>query len=49
VARGRVALEALLSEGKLPSRRTFKGPAGTALQAIMDQVDDLSRDGLAKD
>ena len=46
VARGRVALEALLSEGKLPSRRTYAtDPNTTALQTIMDQVDDLSRDG----
>ena len=47
VARGRVALEALLSEGKLPSRRTHEtDPNTTALQTIMDQVDDLSRDAL---
>src|ERR1700712_1840145 len=46
VARGRVALEALLSDGKLPSRRTHTtDPNTTALQTIMDQVDDLSRDG----
>lgn len=45
VARGRVALEALLSEGKLPSRRTHKTDTNTtALQTIMDQVDELSRD-----
>jgi RNA polymerase sigma factor (sigma-70 family) len=45
VARGRVALEALLSEGKLPSRREHKVDAGkTALQSIMGEVDDLSRD-----
>ena len=45
VARGRVALEALLSEGKLPSRRDYKGDATkTALQSIMSQVDELSRD-----
>ena len=45
VARGRVALEALLSEGKLPSRRDHKVDAGkTALQSIMAEVDDLSRD-----
>jgi RNA polymerase sigma factor (sigma-70 family) len=45
VARGRVALEALLTDGKLPSRRDQ--PADTsisALQTIMDQVDELSRD-----
>jgi RNA polymerase sigma-70 factor (ECF subfamily) len=46
VARGRVALEALLSEGKLPSRRTHKTDKNvTALQTIMDQVDELSREG----
>ena len=45
VARGRVALEALLSEGKLPSRREHKVDASkTALQSIMGEVDDLSRD-----
>lgn len=45
VARGRVALEALLSEGKLPSRRDHKVDANkTALQSIMAEVDDLSRD-----
>jgi RNA polymerase sigma factor (sigma-70 family) len=45
VARGRVALEALLSEGKLPSRRTHKTDVNTtALQTIMDQVDELSKD-----
>jgi|SRR5579859_3192857 len=50
VARGRVALEALLSEGKLPSRRTYNAPAGsTALQTIMDQVDELSGNRSAED
>jgi len=45
VARGRVALEALLSEGKLPSRREFETDANkTALQTIMSEVDHLSRD-----
>ncbi|AGH48971.1 MULTISPECIES: sigma-70 family RNA polymerase sigma factor [Sphingomonadales] len=44
VARGRVALEHLLNEGKLPSRRSYEGhPNQTALQSIMDEVDDLSR------
>ncbi len=44
VARGRVALETLLSEGKLPSRREDKrDPDQTALQQIMGQVDDLSK------
>ena len=45
VARGRVALEALLTGGKLPSRRqhvTDRNP--TVLQTIMDEVDELSRD-----
>ena len=45
VARGRVALEALLADGKLPSRRDHETDANkTALQAIMGEVDDLSRD-----
>jgi len=45
VARGRVALEALLSEGKLPSRREHQTDANkTALQTIMSEVDELSRD-----
>lgn len=46
VARGRVALEALLSEGDLPSRRdAVADPAGrSALDTIMGQVDELSRD-----
>ena len=45
VARGRVALEALLTEGKLPSRRDHESPAGqSALQSIMSEVEDLSRD-----
>lgn len=44
VARGRVALENLLADGKLPSRRTHENPSGkTALQTIMSEVDDLSR------
>ena len=44
VARGRVALEALLSGGKLPSRRQhITDPDKTALQVIMGEVDDLSR------
>jgi RNA polymerase sigma-70 factor (ECF subfamily) len=46
VARGRVALEALLSEGKLPSRREHDNQDRTALQSIMNEVDDLSRDRL---
>jgi RNA polymerase sigma factor (sigma-70 family) len=45
VARGRVALEALLSEGKLPSRREHKtDPGRTALQVIMAEVDELSQE-----
>ena len=45
VARGRVALETLLSEGKLPSRRTHEQPGGqSALEAIMDEVETLSRE-----
>jgi RNA polymerase sigma-70 factor (ECF subfamily) len=45
VARGRVALEALLSGGALPSRRQHKSdPDRSALQVIMAQVDELSRD-----
>lgn len=45
VARGRVALEGLLSSGKLPSRRQHRtDPNKSALQTIMNEVDDLSRD-----
>lgn len=45
VARGRVALEALLSGGKLPSRRQHKtNPDKSVLQEIMSEVDELSRD-----
>jgi RNA polymerase sigma-70 factor (ECF subfamily) len=44
VARGRVALETLLTEGKLPSRRSHvSDPEKTALQSIMGDVDELSR------
>ena len=44
VARGRVALEALLTGGKLPSRRQHKtDPDKSALQEIMSEVDELSR------
>jgi RNA polymerase sigma-70 factor (ECF subfamily) len=43
VARGRVALESLLSGGKLPSRRQHKTePGKSALQSIMGEVDELS-------
>jgi len=45
VARARVALEALLEDGKLSSRREHKNEGGkTALQSIMNEVDELSRD-----
>src|SRR5215204_3065764 len=45
VARGRVALEALLTEGKLPSRREHENGGGlAALQSIMNEVDELSGD-----
>ena len=45
VARGRVALEALLTGGKLPSRRQHAtDPNVSALSAIMGQVEELSRD-----
>ena len=45
VARGRVALEALLTGGTLPSRRQHKtDPKVSALQNIIGQVDELSRD-----
>ena len=44
VARGRVALEQILSEGSLPSRREHEGPAAdsSVLDTIMDEVDELS-------
>ncbi|RZF64574.1 sigma-70 family RNA polymerase sigma factor [Sphingomonas populi] len=45
VARGRVALEALMSDNTLPSRRTHSNEPGmTALDTIMGEVDELSRD-----
>src|SRR5687768_10822564 len=45
VARGRVALESLLTDGKLPSRRDHETDTSrTALQSIMNEVDELSRD-----
>jgi RNA polymerase sigma-70 factor (ECF subfamily) len=44
VARGRVALENLLTNGSLPSRRSHKtDPNHSALQMIMDEVDILSQ------
>ena len=46
VARGRVALEALMSEGQLPSRRStsLNEDGRTALDTIMGEVEDLSRE-----
>lgn len=45
VARGRVALEAVMSDNSLPSRRTHSNEPGmTALDTIMGEVEDLSRD-----
>jgi len=45
VARGRVALEALLSGGGLPSRREHANPPGqSALDTILSDVDALARD-----
>ncbi len=45
VARGRVALENLLTSGKLASRRQHKSdPNMSTLQEIMAEVDELSRD-----
>jgi RNA polymerase sigma factor (sigma-70 family) len=47
VARGRVALENLMAGSDLPSRRQHKtDPDKSALQAIMGEVDQLSRDML---
>jgi RNA polymerase sigma factor (sigma-70 family) len=44
VARGRVALEAILGDGSLPSRRTHSNEPGmTALDTIMGEVESLSR------
>jgi RNA polymerase sigma factor (sigma-70 family) len=45
VARGRAALEQLLEQGQLPSRRDHKtDPSTTTLQQIMADVDTLSRE-----
>ena len=45
VARARAALENLLNEGTLPSRRSHRNPSGkSALDTIMDEVNDLSRE-----
>ncbi|WP_370655191.1 sigma-70 family RNA polymerase sigma factor [Sphingomonas aurea] len=44
VARGRVALDALLTDGALPSRRSHEvDPNKSALDSIMGDVDHLSR------
>ena len=43
VARGRVALESILSGGDLSSRRHHSLEGRTALDTIMGEVDDLSR------
>jgi RNA polymerase sigma factor (sigma-70 family) len=49
VARGRVALENLLSGGEMSSRRQHKtDPNKSALQAIMGEVDELSRDAMPR-
>lgn len=44
VARGRVALEQLLTEGKLPSRAESADTGESALDTIMGEVDELSRE-----
>jgi len=45
VARGRVALETIMNDNSLPSRRTHSNEPGmTALDTIMHEVEDLSRD-----
>ncbi len=44
VARGRVALENLLTDGSLPSRALHQMGDKSALDTIMGEVDDLSRD-----
>ncbi len=43
VARGRVALEQLMSGGKLPSRRDDEAGGHSPLQSIMGEVDALSQ------
>ena len=45
VARGRVALESLMTDGKLPSRREHDAGTMSALDTIMGEVEELSRDG----
>jgi RNA polymerase sigma-70 factor (ECF subfamily) len=44
VARGRAALELVINEGKLPSRRGSSASGTTALDEIMGQVDQLARE-----
>ncbi|UUL84105.1 sigma-70 family RNA polymerase sigma factor [Sphingomonas qomolangmaensis] len=44
VARGRVALENLLTDGALPSRREHDAGGRSALDTIMGEVEELSRD-----
>ena len=45
VARGRVALETIMNDNSLPSRRTHSNEPGmTALDTIMGEVEDLSRE-----
>jgi RNA polymerase sigma-70 factor (ECF subfamily) len=45
VARGRVALEAVMGDNSLPSRRTHTNDPGmSALDTIMGEVDELSRE-----
>lgn len=45
VARGRVALEQIMSDNSLAPRSEFEAESGrTALESIMGQVDELSRD-----
>ena len=45
VARGRVALETIMNDNSLPSRRSHSNEPGmTALDTIMGEVEDLSRE-----
>ncbi|MEG3179479.1 sigma-70 family RNA polymerase sigma factor [Sphingomonas sp. LT1P40] len=44
VARGRVALEALMNGGTLPSRHDSESDGRSALDTIMAEVEDLSRE-----
>ena len=45
VARGRVALETIMNDNSLPSRRTHSNEPGmTALDTIMGEVEELSRE-----